>query len=488
MDLYSSHTTSTMKRSFFALRAFAVVLLLAASSGSFAAAPIVTEALLAPLESAYLRAVIPSEEAETHRELFATVLERVHRSHAQEVDLAALTNAALKTLEPLPPQSGEPVEVFAKAINAALMTLDPYSRYLDAHAARDHRSSITGSFGGLGLQVEMADGAVRIIAPIPGTPAARAGLRSGDLIIGFDERPTQGMTLPEAVSAMRGEPGTSIALRVRRSGEENIFTVPLVREVIRRDPLRWSMEGDVLVLRLATFTRGVAATMDKAIAEATADTTPRAVVLDLRGNGGGLFRQAVLTADAFLREGEIVSIEDRTDGRRRRWTANTNEHLEGVPMVVLIDGRTASASELVAAALQENGRAIIMGQRSFGKGSVQTLISLGEGKGALRLTTAVYRGPSGRSVQRTGVGPDIELVPARQAATSNARRREADRTHALPGSDEPLPPKARVEESQCAPTGKVSDPALACALAYIQAGAVDSFVAAVEPTQRPPMQ
>jgi carboxyl-terminal processing protease len=488
MDLYSRYTTWTMKRSFLSLRAFCFALVFAAPGTSFAAAPVITDALLAPLESSYLRAVIPSEEAELHRELFGAVLERVHRSHAQEVDLARLTNAALKTLEPLEPQSGEPGEVFAKAINAALATLDPYSRYLDAHAARDHRSSMTGSFGGLGLQVEMVDGWVRVVAPMPGTPAARAGLRSGDFIIGFDDRSTQGMTLAEAVSLMRGEPGTSIALMIQRSGEENVFTVPLVREVIRRDPVRWSMEGDVLVLRLASFTRGVAATLEKALAEATVETTPQAIVLDLRGNGGGLFRQAVLTADTFLREGQIVSIEDRSDGKRRSWTANTSEHLEGVPMVVLIDGRTASASELVAAALQENGRAIVMGQRSFGKGSVQTLISLGEGKGALRLTTAIYRGPSGRSVQRTGVGPDIEIVPAKQATSSGARRREADRTHALPGTEEPPPPKARVEESQCAPAAKVPDPALACALAYIQAGAIDSFVAALETTQRAPMQ
>jgi carboxyl-terminal processing protease len=473
-----------MTRLLVLLRLAAATWLLAACGAALAAAPVVTDALLAPLESAYLRAVKPGDEAAFHSELFGAVLERIHRSHAQEVNLSQVTSAVLKTLESLEPESGKPAKVFANAINAALATLDPYSRYLDAEAAKNHRSTMTGRFGGLGLQVEMVEGLVRVVAPIPGTPAARAGLQSGDFIIGFDDQSAQGMTLAEAVSVMRGEPGSSISLMIRRSAREEVFTVSLVREVIRREPVRWSMEGDVLVLRLAVFTGGAAAAMEKAIAEATAELTPRAIVLDLRGNGGGLFRQAVLAADAFLSEGEIVSLQGRTNFKRRVWTANTGEQLEGVPMVVLIDGGTASAAELVAAALQENGRATVMGRRSFGKGSVQSMVSLGEGKGALRLTTALYRGPSGRSVQRTGVGPDIELLPAPAAAPGN-RRREADRAHALAGSEEPPPPKARIEESRCAPAQKPPDPALSCALALIDAGAIDAFLLAVEPAGQP---
>lgn len=458
--------------------------LLAACSSSLAAQPAVTEALLAPLETAYLRAVAPGEEAALHRELFATVLERVHRNYAREVDVPRLVDAALKALQSLEPESGEPAEVFAKAINAALATLDPYSVYLDAQAASNHRSALTGSFGGLGLQVEMVDGLVRVVAPMPGTPAARAGLQSGDFIVGFDEQPVQGMTLAQAVSAMRGEPGTAIALAIRRNGREDVFTVSLVREVIRREAVRWIMEGDVLVLRLASFTRGMASAMEEAIAAATAEGMPRAMVLDLRGNSGGLFRQAVMTADAFLREGEIVSLHSRPASRRRTWGAKAGGLLEDVPMVVLIDRRSASAAELVAAALQENDRAIVMGRRSFGKGSVQTMIALGEGKGALRLTTALYRGPSGRSVQRTGVGPDIELLPAATAASGS--RRETDRAPALSGPEEaPPPPRASVEESRCAPAGKAPDPALACALAFIEAGGIDAFVGAVEPSEWP---
>lgn len=472
-----------MTRLFRILGAPAAAWLLVAGGASFAASPPVTEELLAPFTSAYMQAVKPGEQAELYRELFETVLQRVHRSYAREVDVPELIAAALKTIEPLAPQSGEPAEVFRKTINAALASLDPYSRYLDPRAQSIQRSAITGAFGGVGLQVDMVEGLVRVVAPMPGTPAARAGLQSGDLIVRFDDQPVQGMALTEAISRMRGEPGTPITLTIRRAGHGDEFSVSLVREIIRTEALRWSMEGEVLILRLARFTGSVSAAMQKAIAEATAIRQPRGVVLDMRGNGGGLFRQAVMTADAFLGEGEIVSLRGRA-ASRRTWQADPGELLPGVPMVVLIDGRSASAAELVAAALQENGRATVMGQRSFGKGSLQSIVSLGAGKGALRLTTALYHGPSGRSVQRTGVGPDIELVAA-PGNTAGARRREADRAQALPGADEPLPPKARVEQSRCAAAQANVDPALACALAFLNAGGIDTFLVALESAESP---
>jgi carboxyl-terminal processing protease len=202
----------------------------------------------------------------------------------------------------------------------------------------------------------------------------------------------------------------------------------------------------------------------------------------MRGNGGGLLRQAVSTADTFLRAGTIVSLQGRTPGNQRSWHADTFEALAGVPMVVLIDGRSASAAELVAAALQENGRATVMGQRSFGKGSVQSVLSFGPDKGALRLTTSLYLGPSGRSVQRTGVGPDIELVTPSTTPAPGARR-EADREQALPGADEPLPPQARVEQSRCAIPHKDLDPALACAITFVHAGGIEAFLAALPPAE-----
>jgi carboxyl-terminal processing protease len=463
------------------LRACAAAWLLAASGVLFAAQS-VTDELLAPLESAYLRAVKSGEQAELHRELFGTVLRRVHRGYAREVDVPVLIAAALKMLEPLPPGSGEPAEVFRKAINAALATLDPHSRYLDPIAASLQRSGITGRFGGLGLQVDMVDGLVRVVALMPGTPAERAGLQSGDLIVRFNDQPVQGMTLAEAVFRMRGKPGTPIELMIRRGGNEDAFRVSLVRELIGSEPVRWSKEGDVLVLRLASFSGLVSSTLGRAITDAAAAGIPRAVVLDLRGNRGGLFRQALITADAFLGNGDIVSLRGRSADDRRTWRADVNEQFAGVPMVVLIDGRSASAAELVAAALQENGRATVMGQRSFGKGSVQSMIPLGDEKGMLRLTTGLYYGPSGRSVQRTGVGPDIELLPAREAG-ARAPRREADRANGLPGADEPAPPQARIEEARCAVARKNLDPGLACALAFIEAGGLDGFLVALQPAE-----
>jgi carboxyl-terminal processing protease len=455
------------------------VSLFATTGASIAAATALTDEMLAPLTSAYVRAVKPGEQADLHRELFATVLQRVQRSYALEVDVAALVGTAVKAIDPVKPHSGDPAEVFRKAINASLATLDPHSRYLDARTQMNERSAITGSFGGLGMEVEMIDGLVRIVTPMPGTPAARAGLRAGDLIVRFDDQPVLGMALTDAIYRMRGQPGTPIVLRIRRAGTDDELTLSLVRETIRTEPLRWSMEGDVLVLRLASFTASVSGALEKALAEATAATLPRAVVLDMRGNGGGLLRQAIATADSFLSDGQIVSLRGRTPGNQRSWQADRDESLAGVPMVVLIDGRSASAAELVAAALQENGRAVVMGQRSFGKGSVQSVISLGTEKGALKLTTALYHGPSGRTVQRTGVGPDIELI-ATPGVPPRAVRREADRAKALPGTDEPAPPKLRVEQSRCTLPRNDIDPALACAIGFLHAGAIETFVAALE--------
>ncbi len=456
---------------------FAAAWLMAACGATLAVA---AEDPLAPLTSAYVRAVKPGEQVETYRELFGTVMQRVQRGYAQEVELPPLIAAALKVIELLKPESGEPAAVFKSAINAALAALDPHSSYLDAREQREQRSSISGSFGGLGIEVDMTDGLVRVVAPIEDSPAARAGLKNGDLIVRFDNQPVLGMTLADAVSRMRGQPGTPITLIIRRPGRDDEFTVSLVRETIRTKALRWSMEGDVLLLRLAGFTSSVGVLLDNAIVEVTAKRVPRAVILDMRGNPGGLLNQAVATADIFLRQGEIVSLRGRTAGSRRSWKADPAERLAGVPMVVLLDGASASAAELVAAALQDNGRATVMGQRSFGKGSVQSVISLGAEKGALRLTTALYHSPSGRTVQRTGVGPDIELV-APGAPVGRGGRREADRAHALPGADEPVPPKARVEQSRCALPKPGGDQALACALAYLKAGGIETFLAELAP-------
>ena len=427
------------------------------------------------LQSAYARAVLPGAQADGYRELFATVFQRVQRSYATEVDLGALAAEAMKILEPLQPGTAEPREAFSRAINAALGTLDPYSRYLDPQAAGNARAS-SASFGGVGLEVEAGQGAVRVIASIPGSPAAHAGLRAGDLIVRIDDQPLQDVPLPDAIARMRGAPGTPVAITVRRTGMADAFTVSLTRATIRRQALRWHMEGEVLVLRLSSFSPAVTAALRQAVADATAAQAPRAVVLDLRGNPGGLLHEAVKTADAFLAQGEIVSLRGRTPGNQRAWQADADEVLAGLSMVVMLDRRSASASELVAAALQDNGRATIMGQRSYGKGSVQTTYSLNEeSNGALKLTSAFYHSPSGRSVHQAGVAPDIELLAPRPAKEENS---EAGEPVA------PRPPLARVEQGHCAAVYKATDPALACAVAYLQAGSVDAFTAAL--AHRPP--
>jgi carboxyl-terminal processing protease len=459
-----------MRRLTCTLRASLATGLLFAAAASFAASPGADADPLPALQSAYTRAVPPGEQADHFRNLFVPVFQRVQRSYATEVDLAALAAEAMKVLEPMPPGSAEPREAFSRALNTALATLDPYSRYLDAQAGGGAGDGGGSNFGGVGLEVEPGDGAVRIVAPIPGTPAAHAGLRAGDLIVRIDDRSLQGVPLSEAIARMRGAPGTAVAITVRRGGASDDFTVSLTRDTIRRQPVRWSMEGEVLVLRMPSFSGPVSVALRNAIGEATAAHTPRAVVLDLRGNPGGLLREAVRTADLFLSKGDIVSLRGRTPGNQRSWQADPEELLAGLPMVVLVDRRSASASELVAAALQDNGRATVMGQRSYGKGTVQTTYSLNEeGKGALKLTSAFYLGPSGRSVQKTGVFPDIELLAAAPPQGEAASEREA-----------PVPPgipQARVEQSQCAAIVKAADAALACAVAYLRAGGVDAFTA-----------
>jgi carboxyl-terminal processing protease len=458
-----------MSQGFSTLRAFAAACLLFAGSASLAASPSAAtdDDAISSLQNAYAQSVAPGEQADLHRELLATVLQRVKRSHATEVDLAALAAVAMKAIEPLPLGGGDPAEVFKKAINEALRTLDPYSRYLDARFYGNERGDSSGSFGGLGLEVQPSEGAVRVVAPIPDSPAARAGLAPGDLIVRVDDKPLAGLPLAEAIERMRGQPGTPVSITIQRAGTDREFTVSLTRDTIRRQQLRWSMEGEVLVLRLAGFSSAAAASLAQAIADATSLSQPRAVVLDLRGNPGGLLREAVRVADVFLREGEIVSLRGSTPARQRAWQADPDELLAGLPMVVLIDGRSASASELVADALQHTGRATVMGQRSHGKGSVQTIFPLGEHKGALKLTTAIYHGPSGQTVHQIGVAPDIEL----RAASASAR-----------GAADTTPPrmaKARVDPKRCRAL-EASDAALSCAVAYLLAGDIDAFVAGLQ--------
>ena len=444
------------------------------------AAPPADDAALAALQGAYERSVTPGEEATRYRDLFPTVLQRVWRRGVGEVDLAAVAAEATKAIEALPAGSGDPADVFRKAVHAAMRPIDPYFRYFDARAYGNERGDAIGSFSGLGLEIESSGSAVRVVAPIPGSPAARAGLLSGDLILRVDDQPLGGLPLVEAIALMRGQPGTPVSLTIQRAGSAGELTVSLTRDTIRRQLLRWNMEGDVLVLRLAAFGNAVSASLEQAVAQAAAERAPKAVVLDLRGNPGGVLREAVRVADTFLSSGEIVSLRGGTPLRHRSWHADPAELLAGLPMVVLIDGRSASASELVADALQQNRRATVMGQRSFGKGSVQTVLPLGEGNGAIKLTTAYYHGPSGQTVHRAGVAPDVELLGPSSRGTAGGS------PDGSPGAAEARAPRqaqARIEPARCAIV-EASDPALSCALALLKAGSVEAFVAALADVAR----
>jgi carboxyl-terminal processing protease len=468
---------TAMRRYLPALRACALATgLLLAGGAAPAQTPPETDAAVTALQEAYALKAAAGAQADQYRELLATVLQRVQRSYATEVDVPALAAQAQKVVERRASGGADPAALFREAVNAALQTLDPYSRYLDPRARGNERDSFGPGFGGLGLQVEAGDGAVRVVEPIPGSPAERAGLRAGDLIVRVDEQPLTGLPLSDAIARMRGEPGTVVAITVRRTGEE--FTVSLTRDTIRRQAVRWSMEGEVLVLRVSTFSGAVTAALRQAVTEASATRTPQAVVLDLRGNPGGLLTEAVRMADAFLGQGEIVSLRGRTASNQRSWQADAAELLPGVPMVVMVDRRSASASELVAAALQDNGRAFVMGQCSFGKGSVQTTFGLGEeARGALKLTTAFYHGPSGRSVHHAGITPDVELVGA---AKAEARGEAWGQDASAPGEAAAAPPsQARVEQGRCAAVYKAADAALSCAVAYLQSRTLDAFLGAV---------
>ena len=320
------------------------------------------------------------------------------------------------------------------AINGMLASLDPHSSYLDARASQNMRTQTDGEYGGLGLTVSSEDGAVRVVSPTDETPAARAGIKAGDFITHIDDELIFGSTLNEAVDRMRGTPGTSIKLTVVRPGESKPLTFKLTREVIKVRPVRWEAKGTVGVIRIASFNRQTGEATRQAVAELSKKLGPDAAgyVIDLRSNPGGLLDQAIEVTDTFLERGEIVSQRGRTKEDIERYYARSDDLTGGKPIVVLVDEGSASAAEIVAGALQDQKRAIVLGQRTFGKGSVQTLIPLGPETG-LRLTTARYYTPAGRSVQEAGIDPDIQVPQLTDASRADRPRlREADlRNHLI---------------------------------------------------------
>jgi carboxyl-terminal processing protease len=325
--------------------------------------------------------------------LFGDVLERVRRDYVEPADEKTLIE---------------------NAINGMLTALDPHSSYMNPKTYKDMQVQTKGEFGGLGIEVTMENGVIKVVSPIDDTPASRAGILPGDLIFALNGEPVQGMTLQDAVEKMRGKVGTPIKISIRRGGKDP-FDVSLTRETIKVKSVRYRLEGgDIGYIRVTSFTEqstsGVLDAVEKLKKEA--GNKLKGYILDLRNNPGGLLDQAIAMSDAFLDKGEIVSVKARKSEDVQRWNAKPGDVTGGLPIVVLVNGGSASASEIVAGALQDHKRAIILGTRTFGKGSVQTIMQV-TGGGAIRLTTALYFTPSGRSIQKEGIKPDIDVEPAK---------------------------------------------------------------------------
>jgi carboxyl-terminal processing protease len=321
------------------------------------------------------------------------------------------------------------------AIQGMLAGLDPHSAYLDPEAFKDIRVGTEGEFGGLGIEVTMEDGFVKVVSPIEDTPAARAGLKTNDLIIRLDDKAVKGMALNDAVKMMRGKPGSQIVLTVAREGETKPLKFTLTRAVIRIQSVKAKLLGDGFAhLRVTQFQTNTANNLKEAIEKLTKENKgPLAgAVLDLRNNPGGVLNAAVAISDAFLEKGRIVYTEGRVSDAQLKFDATPTDYLNGAPMVVLVNGGSASASEIVAGALQDHKRAVVMGTKTFGKGSVQTIIPMSNGA-ALKITTARYYTPNGRSIQATGIVPDIETEEAKvtKREGTDDGLREADLTRHL---------------------------------------------------------
>jgi len=325
--------------------------------------------------------------------LFGDVFERIKADYVEKPDDAKLVEGA---------------------INGMISSLDPHSRYMSAKGWADMQETTRGEFGGLGMEVTMEDGLVKVVAPIDDTPAAKAGIMSGDLISQIDDEAIQGLTLEQAVSKMKGTPSSTARLTILRKGSDKPINVSIVRENIRVRPIRYHSDGgDIGYIRISSFSEQTTDGLIKAITAISKEIPPAKLagyVIDLRNNPGGLLDQAVSVSSALMARGEVVSTRGRTAGETQRLVARGGDLTRGKPLVVLINGGSASASEIVAGALHDHKRATLIGTRSFGKGSVQTIIPLGAGNGALALTTARYYTPSGRSIQAKGITPDIEVL------------------------------------------------------------------------------
>jgi carboxyl-terminal processing protease len=324
-------------------------------------------------------------------------------------------------------------DLVENSINGMLTGLDPHSSYMNAKQFRDMQVQTKGEFGGLGIEVTQDDGFIKVISPIDDTPAAKAGIKAGDIITALDGKTVEGLSLQDAVDKMRGAPNSKITLTIKRGGVDKPIEVSMLREVIHIQVVKDRLEpDDIGYVRLSQFTEQA----DQGIRDAVkhlrqqAGGKLNAVILDLRNNPGGLLDQAVAVSEDFIPQGEIVSTRARHPEDSQRWDAKGDDIISGVPLIVLINGGSASSSEIVSGALQDHHRAVLLGTRSFGKGSVQTVIPL-PGNGAMRLTTARYYTPSGRSIQGQGITPDVKVAESRDPEARFGPEREADLNHIL---------------------------------------------------------
>jgi carboxyl-terminal processing protease len=390
----------------------------------YAALPFICGAVIAGLAIPTLTIAQSGKNDAVYRQLglFGDIFQRVRESYVDEVDEKDLVEAA---------------------INGMLTSLDPHSSFLNNDHFSDMQVQTKGKFGGLGIEITMEDGVIKIVSPIDDTPAAKAGLKPEDLIIAVNDEPIRGMTLNDAVDRLRGEVGSSVTVTIKRGAKEP-FGVSLKRDTIKIRSVRAKMFDGIGYLRITTFseqtTPGLTKEIDKMFREHGQDL--KGFVLDLRNNPGGLLNEAISVSDAFLEKGEIVSTRGRHAENASRAYARPGDIANGLPLVVLINSGSASASEIVAGALKDHRRAVLLGTRSFGKGSVQTVIPV-SGNSAMRLTTARYYTPSGVSIQATGVSPDIEVALARIETLDGGDTREEDLKGALDNAREGEPVEAK---------------------------------------------
>ncbi len=411
---------------------------------------------------------------------FSDTFRRVRVNYVEPLEDAALIDAAITGVESLEGElaSFEPRDVVEAGLDGMMASLDPHSSYMNPREFQESQVSTRGQFGGLGIEITQENDIIKVVSPIEDTPAFEVGIQAGDLITHVNGEDIRGKGISYAVNLLRGAPGTAVVVTIERAAVD-AFDVSIVRAIIKVRSVKWRVEGDIGYIRVNRFTERV----EPGIVDAMNDIRAQlgmnlsGIVLDLRNNPGGLLDQSLILSDAFLEDGKIVSIRGRDeDGSERSHSASPGDMAPGLPIVVLINGGSASASEIVAGALQDHGRATILGERSFGKGSVQTITPLPV-EGALRLTTARYYAPSGRVIQARGIMPDIVLLHDEEEGEFT---REVDLPHALDSAGEELSRDVpTIAASSCDGDAENEDPDLVCALMFLHTESSAEFLSSV---------